>query len=223
MTTTSLINKLEAAKALLDSRPDLIGTYSIKAAKEAFEYALAIIRQHEADTLIDSCENVQELADKVSQSGYSVMGGVGSDAGQGLQNSDAGLSTGTPPANTSEIPLAKPLDFNLPCNDCGATIHRPHHSLYCEKGPVMFASVKQNEPDEAYGYASRLFKILAPQCEPLNTTLGILTQLDNYIAGLRSSKTISLSELRSRIKYCQYLSKDEVMRVLDAAGVQYVE
>ena len=42
--------------------------------------------------------------------------------------------------------------------------------------------------DKAYGYASRLFKHLAPQCTPLPTTLGVLTQLDNYIAGLREPK-----------------------------------
>lgn len=38
-----------------------------------------------------------------------------------------------------------------------------------------------------------------------------------------SMMPMSLSALRSRIKDCQYLSKDEVMRVLDAAGVKYVE
>ncbi len=44
------------------------------------------------------------------------------------------------------------------------------------------------EQAEAYGYASRLFKLLAPQCEPLDTTAGVLTQLDNYIAGLNQAE-----------------------------------
>lgn len=42
---------------------------------------------------------------------------------------------------------------------------------------------------------------------------------------LRSSvpSSSSISEICSMIKDCQYLSKDEVMRVLDAAGVKYHE
>jgi len=39
--------------------------------------------------------------------------------------------------------------------------------------------------DACYGYAAHLFKLVAPQCEPLPYLLGVLTQLDNYIAGLR--------------------------------------
>ena len=38
---------------------------------------------------------------------------------------------------------------------------------------------------EAYGYGSRLFPHLAPQCEPLPTLAGLMTQLDNYIAGIK--------------------------------------
>ena len=45
--------------------------------------------------------------------------------------------------------------------------------------------VQESVVDEAYGYAYRLFKYLAPRCEPLDTTLGVLTQLENYIVGLR--------------------------------------
>lgn len=46
-------------------------------------------------------------------------------------------------------------------------------------------TVERKQNDDAYGYASRLFKYLAPQCEPLSTLPGILTQLDNYITGQR--------------------------------------
>lgn len=39
---------------------------------------------------------------------------------------------------------------------------------------------------QCHGYASRLFKSLAPQCEPLDTVTGVISQLDNYICGLRA-------------------------------------
>ena len=37
-----------------------------------------------------------------------------------------------------------------------------------------------NGLEEAYGYASRLFKSLAPQCEVLPDIMGVLTQIDNW-------------------------------------------
>lgn len=43
-----------------------------------------------------------------------------------------------------------------------------------------------SEAEQAYGYLSRLFKEVAPQCEPLPNLLGVCTQIDNYIAGLRA-------------------------------------
>lgn len=42
--------------------------------------------------------------------------------------------------------------------------------------------------DKAYEYACYLFKLYAPQCAPLSDTVGVLTQIDNYIAGLHSPK-----------------------------------
>ncbi len=38
---------------------------------------------------------------------------------------------------------------------------------------------------DGYGYLARLFKHLAPQCEPLPDLLGLCTQIDNLIAGYR--------------------------------------
>lgn len=46
--------------------------------------------------------------------------------------------------------------------------------------------------DEAYGYAQRLatslwedyYKDAAPDWKPLDTTLGVLTQIDNMVAGI---------------------------------------
>lgn len=37
--------------------------------------------------------------------------------------------------------------------------------------------------DEAYLYAKSLFKHVAPQCEPMDNLPGLMSQLDNYIAG----------------------------------------
>ena len=61
--------------------------------------------------------------------------------------------------------------------------------------------IRQNEDDgwcwkderlagelaEAVEYATRLFKTVAPQCEPLPNISGLLTQLDNYIAGAKKA------------------------------------
>lgn len=50
-----------------------------------------------------------------------------------------------------------------------------------DKFLAVFAT---RQPDkelvEAYGYASRLFKTLAPQCEPHDSLVGVLTQIDNW-------------------------------------------
>jgi hypothetical protein len=43
------------------------------------------------------------------------------------------------------------------------------------------------EAEEAYGYLSRLFKSCAPQCEPFPDLMGLATQIDNLIAGLRAA------------------------------------
>jgi hypothetical protein len=51
------------------------------------------------------------------------------------------------------------------------------------------ATIKNLEKElaEAVGYATRLFKTVAPQCEPLPNISGLLTQLDNYIAGAKKA------------------------------------
>jgi hypothetical protein len=41
------------------------------------------------------------------------------------------------------------------------------------------------EIEQAYGYLSRLFLRCAPQCEALSDLLGVCTQIDNYIVGLK--------------------------------------
>ena len=41
------------------------------------------------------------------------------------------------------------------------------------------------ENAEAYGYLKRLFQHMAPQCTPLPDLLGVCTQVDNAIAGLK--------------------------------------
>lgn len=94
--------------------------------------------------------------------------------------------------------------------------------------------LRTTEPDEAYRYAVRLFKLLAPQCEPLTTTTGVLSQLDNYIAGLREPVSRSLEAVTQKYIEDTYgqenvsnaireKSRGKVSAVLDAAGVKYVD
>ena len=45
---------------------------------------------------------------------------------------------------------------------------------------------------EAYGYLSRLFKLVAPQCEPLPTLIGLCTQIDNAFVYVREQARESL-------------------------------
>lgn len=52
------------------------------------------------------------------------------------------------------------------------------------KAEVSALQSELAEARNAYGYLSRLFTFVAPQCEPLPTLSGVATQVDNYIAGL---------------------------------------
>jgi hypothetical protein len=66
------------------------------------------------------------------------------------------------------------------------------------------ARAEQGEQDSkpedraALAYAKRLFQSIAPQCEPASDLLGVITQLDNAIYGLRNpSSTPTESTTRS--------------------------
>jgi hypothetical protein len=54
------------------------------------------------------------------------------------------------------------------------------------------------ERDEAYGYLSRLFVALAPQCTPLPNLLGVCTQIDNWSVGAKD-KEAELARIRGRL------------------------
>lgn len=45
------------------------------------------------------------------------------------------------------------------------------------------------DTSEAYGYLTRLFKTYAPQCEPLGDLLGVCSQIDNMLVGMREKAT----------------------------------
>lgn len=64
------------------------------------------------------------------------------------------------------------------------------------------------ELEQARGYAERLFRSWAPQCEPLPDLLGLLTQIDNYVTGLRVK----------RCHYCNALMRERE-RTVDGAVV----
>ncbi len=52
------------------------------------------------------------------------------------------------------------------------------------------------ERDKAYGYGSRLFLRLAPDCEVCDDLSGLMTQLDNVIYGLRTDREAAEARLR---------------------------
>jgi len=54
-------------------------------------------------------------------------------------------------------------------------------SLECRNKSLQSSLDQQKEENErSYGYAKRLFEILAPQCKPLDDLGGVLTQIDNW-------------------------------------------
>lgn len=65
------------------------------------------------------------------------------------------------------------------------------------------------ELTEAYGYLSRLFKNIAPQCEPMEKLIFLCTQIDNYIAGTNEKLTAA----EARVK-----GLEEVVDTLASAG-----
>lgn len=61
------------------------------------------------------------------------------------------------------------------------------------------------EQAEAYGYLSRLFKLLAPQCEPFPSMRLLVTQIDNLICGLQKEYAVKdLDRLEELFDDCVY-------------------
>jgi len=64
------------------------------------------------------------------------------------------------------------------------------------KGTPLYTSPPRKEQDESYGYAKRLaesiwkdhYKEISPHWRPFPTTLGVLTQIDNMIAGIERQR-----------------------------------
>lgn len=50
---------------------------------------------------------------------------------------------------------------------------------------AVLPALGHREGHEAYGYLSRLLTSYAPQCEPLPDLMGLCTQIDNLLTGLR--------------------------------------
>jgi len=73
---------------------------------------------------------------------------------------------------------------------------------------ICFALLRRSLRDTAYDEACYLFKTCAPQCECMDTTSGVLSQLDNYIAGLNSDiaeHNKELSDMKAEI--CEIIDK----------------
>lgn len=97
--------------------------------------------------------------------------------------------------------------------------HGANFCKECGKPP----SALSDEPEEAYGYLVRLFRRVAPQCEPLGSVIGLATQIDNYIAGLHADRaadagTIKLANatLFAYTKAVMAEHEDVRVRVFDA-------
>ena len=89
---------------------------------------------------------------------------------------------------------------------------------------AMEAQIKglEAERDETYAYAKHLAEALfangkfdAPQWEPLGDTLGVLTQIDNMVAGIRARAETALTamtqerdELRDMLERSQHVVPD---------------
>jgi hypothetical protein len=53
-----------------------------------------------------------------------------------------------------------------------------------------------NDAREAYGYLARLFVHYAPQCEPLPTLMGVVTQIDNLLVGRTAAVSQAWAQYR---------------------------
>ncbi len=64
----------------------------------------------------------------------------------------------------------------------------------------------KQERAEGYGYLFRLLATVAPPCQPLDTVLGVATQIDNYISGLRQERdslSKELLQIKSQLVECR--------------------
>lgn len=72
------------------------------------------------------------------------------------------------------------------CDHCGHG--RDAHRDGTASRLVKDGSFQPCKAESAHGYLSRMFKGYAPQCEPLPDLLGVCTQVDNLIAGMRPER-----------------------------------
>jgi hypothetical protein len=80
------------------------------------------------------------------------------------------------------------------------------------------------ELELVYGYASGLFKLVAPQCEPLGDAAGVLSQLDNYITGLRAElERVKLERDEARKLRDEHFAEIERARRIIAEQIKRAE
>jgi hypothetical protein len=75
------------------------------------------------------------------------------------------------------------------CLDCVKSMH----------DELTAAAKRVEELEGAMGYLSRLFKAHAPQCEPMDYPGGLVSQIDNCMAGMRD-EIASLTTDRDRLR-----------------------
>jgi hypothetical protein len=75
------------------------------------------------------------------------------------------------------------------------------------------------ETNQAKEYATRLFSTVAPQCKPMADAVGLLSQLDNYIAGQKREldrREAVIREVRLKLWYALWADTDETRAAYDA-------
>lgn len=113
-------------------------------------------------------------------------------------------------AKLSPAPVGAP---RAPCSDkCMAGIECDNA---CRKTPTPPAATSDGgESVRAYHYAVSLFGHLAPQCEPLDDLLGVLTQIDNATTVIPSmhdriaSLEVQLAEATNELHCCDDVHLD---------------
>jgi hypothetical protein len=89
-----------------------------------------------------------------------------------------------------------------------------------ERALVAYLAALPKQEDDAYGYLSRLLKSCAPQCEPLPDLMGLCTQIDNLVTGLRMPKQEpSGAELVSGLKQLIESNLVTLRQVVSGMGV----
>ncbi len=93
-------------------------------------------------------------------------------------------------ADDHRLYMVLPEGDTRPIRETAVTIENCQKYIECRQTGREYISPQrrieelETELDSGKGYLTRLLGILAPQCTPMNNLPGLVSQIDNYIAGL---------------------------------------